>query len=255
MTRTRNATMQAAEAALTLEPRRVRDYLWLPMDCLARPSVHQLAGRPGAWSNRNPSMASVPCLVYAGLWYDPFAQRVPIARHRDGEWLGPLLLALGLAPTGLALAGLALALRALARTRGRSADAPLVAMTALAGASFAAFTWLAPSLTAAKASYLMPLAAPAAVFFARASDALPRRPRLAGLGLSLAAALAAGLAFTSGVVFEPDRAQARLEARVWQRIGRSLPGSRIDEAVGILVPAAAAPASPGRRGARGAPMR
>ncbi len=255
MTRTRNPTMQAAEAALTLQPRRVRDYFWLPMDCLARPSIHQQADRPGAWSNRNPSMASIPCLVYAGLWYDPFAQRVPIARHRDGEWLGPLLLALGLAPTSLAVAGLVLALRSLVRRRGRSADAPLVAMTALAGASFIAFTWLAPSLTAAKASYLMPLAAPAAVFFARASDALPRRPRLAGLALSLAAALASGLAFTNGLAFEPDRAHARIEARVWQRIGRTLPGSRIDEAVGILVPPMAAAPGPIHRGTKGRPTR
>ena len=249
MTRTRNASVQAAEAALSLGPRRVRDYLWLPADCLARPSVHQLPDRPGAWSNRNPAMASVPCLAYAGLWYDPFAQRVPIARHRDGEWLGPLLLALGLVPTALVLVGLGVATRDLARRRGLSAEAPLVVMTALAGASFAGFTWVAPSLTAAKASYLMPLAAPAAVFFARAADALPHRLRAVALGLSLAAALASGLAFTSGVGALPDREHARVEADVWLRIGRSLPGSRIDEAVGILTgatPAASRKRTKGR---------
>ncbi len=247
MTRTRHASMQAAEAALSLGPRRIRDYLWIPADCLARPSVHQLRERPGAWSNRNPAMASVPCLAYAGLWYDPFAQRIPIARHRDGEWLGPLLLTLGLVPTALVLAGLALATRDLARQRGRSSEAPLVLMTALAAASFAGFTWLAPSLSAAKASYLMPLAAPAALFFARAADALPRRLRAVALGLSLAAALASGLAFTSGVAALPDREHARVEAGVWQRIGRSLPGSRIDEAVDLLAGPAPPVPEPARR--------
>jgi hypothetical protein len=255
MTRTQHASMQAAETALSLGPRRVRDYLRLPTGCLARPGVHHLPGRPGAWANRNPAMASVPCLAYAGLWYDPFAQRIPIARHRDGEWLGPLLLVLGLVPTALVLAGLALATRDLLRRRGRSADAPLVVMTALAGASFAGFTWAAPSLSAAKASYLMPLAAPAALFFARAADALPLRARALALGLSLAAALASGLVFTSGVGPLPDREHARVEAAVWRGIGRSLPGSKIDEAVALLAePLPAPPSAPRRPAPAGSPV-
>src|SRR5262249_2965437 len=76
MTRSRLAIMRSAEASLTLGPRRVSDYLRVPRDCILRPSVHQLPGAPGAWSQRNPSMQSVPCLAYAGLWYDPFGQRV-----------------------------------------------------------------------------------------------------------------------------------------------------------------------------------
>jgi hypothetical protein len=249
MTRTREP-MRTVEASLVIRPRAASDYVWLPLDCMRRPSVLQVAGRPGAYANRNPSMASVPCLVYAGLWYDPFGQRVPIERHRDGERLGPALLALGLAPTALVLAGLALAARDLARRRGRSRDAPLVAMAALAAASFAAFTWRAPSLAAAKASYLLPLAAPAALFFARAVEALPPRLRAAALAASAGAALGAGAAFTSGALFDPDLARARVESAVWQRIGGALPGSHIAEAVRLLdaTPAARAePAAPPRR--------
>jgi hypothetical protein len=156
--------------------------------------------------------------------------------------------ALGLVPTALVLAGGWLAARDLLRRRGRSRDAPLVAMAAFAAASFAAFTWRAPSLAAAKASYLLPLAAPAALFFARALDALGPRLRRAALAASLAAALAAAVVFTSGACFPPDLARARVESAVWQRIGGALPGSRIAEAVRALGgPAAARPPRAGSR--------
>lgn len=233
MTRTREP-MRTAEENLLVRARRATDYLWIPVDCLRRPSVQHVAGRPGAFANRNPAMQSVACLVAAGLWYDPFAQRVPIQHHADERSPGPLLVGLGLAPTALVLAGLALAVRDLVRSRGRSRDAPLVAMAALATASFATFTWQAPSLAAAKASYLMPLAGASAVFFARAVEALPRRPRALALAASLAAALVAAVVFTSGACFPPDLGRARVEARVWQHIGDALPGSRIGEAVAIL---------------------
>jgi 4-amino-4-deoxy-L-arabinose transferase-like glycosyltransferase len=233
MTRTREP-MRSTEAALVIRPRAVSDYVWLPLDCLRRPSVHQVAGRPGSPGNRNPAMASVPCLVLAGLWFDPFAQRVPAARHRDGEWLGPALVTLGLAPTALVLAGCLLAVLDLARTRGRSRDAPFVAMTAAAAASFAVFTWRAPSLVAAKASYLLPLAGPSAFFFARAVEALGPRLRRAALAASLAAALVAAASFTSGACFGPDPVRERMEAIVWMRLGAALPGSRIPEAVRLL---------------------
>ncbi len=247
MTRTREP-MRTAEDALTVRLRRPADYLWLPADCLRRPSVYHVAGKPGAFGNRNPAMQSVPCLVYAGLWYDPFAQRVPIAHHDDEQRLGLVVVGLGLAPTTLVLAGLALAVRDCVRRRGRSRDAPLVAMAALAAASFAAFTWRAPSLAAAKASYLMPLAGASAVFFARAVEALPGRLRALGLATSLAAALAAGFFFTSDALFPPDPTRARVEAHGWQRLGKALPHSRIDEAGEIL--GGAAPPLPPSSSAR-----
>jgi 4-amino-4-deoxy-L-arabinose transferase-like glycosyltransferase len=240
MTRTREP-MRSAEQGLVVRARAPSDYVRASLDCLRRPSVHQVAGRPGSLANRNPAMTSVPCIVLAGLWFDPFAQRVPIALHRDGEWMGPLLVTLGLAPTALVVAGCLLAARDLVRTRGRSRDAPLVVMAAAAAASFAVFTWRAPSLAAAKASYLLPLAAPSALFFARAVEAIGPRPRRAALAASLAAALAAAVVFTNGACFGPDLVRVRIETGVWRSIGSLLPGSRIAEAVGLLGGHAAAP--------------
>jgi hypothetical protein len=233
MTRTREP-MRTAEADLTLRARRPTDYLWIPADCTRHPWVQDLAGKAEAFRHLNPSMQSVPCLLYVGLWFDPFSQRVLIEQHRDAEWPGALVLGLGVAPTALVLAGLALAARDFARSRGRSRDAPLMVMAALAAASFVAFTWRAPSLAAAKASYLMPLAGASAVFFARAVEALPGRLRDLGLAVSLVAALTAGMVFASGVLFAPDLERARADASVWQRIGKALPGSRIAEAGEIL---------------------
>jgi len=80
----------------------------------------------------------------------------------------------------------------------------------------------------------MPLAGACAVFFARGVEALPSRLRDLGLASSLAAALAVGLVFTSGLLFAPDLDRASADAAVWQRIGKLLPGSRIIEAGEIL---------------------
>jgi hypothetical protein len=231
MTRTREP-MRSAEASLVLRPRAASDYAALPPACLLRPSVHHIRGRPGSFENRNPAMASVPCIVYAGLWWDPFAVRVPIERHRDGEWIGPLLLALGAIPTALVLAGLAASVCRLFARGAARLEAPLVAATGVGLASFVLFTWRAPSLAAAKASYLLPLAVPAALFFARGVAALPVRLRAVALSLSLAAALASGVVFTEGVVFEP--APSGPLVRHWLRQAARLPEARIGQAVRIL---------------------
>lgn len=224
--------MKSAEDALTLRPRRVRDYVGIAPEALRRPSIYHVPDEPGSWARRNEAMANVWSLVYAGLWYDAHAHRVPIEQHRDDVPWGPLLMLLGLVPTGLILAGYAGALRACVRSRLRSRDAPLVFLASFALVSFVGFTWHAPSLAAAKASYLLPAAGPAAWFFARAVDGLRAPLRRIALGASLLAALAAGLVFTHGLVFES--ASSRVLVRSWLHVARQLPGARIDEAVRIL---------------------
>ena len=238
--------MRGAEAAFELRPRRTSDYLTLDPDCFLRPSLYHVAGEPGSYGHLNPAMVHVFGLVYAGFWYDAFGHRVPIALHRDGFPLGPLLLALGSVPTLLMLAGL-LAATASALRRGSTEPlAPLVAMAWLALATFVAFTWRAPSLAAAKASYFLPLAVPAALFFCRGAALLPPRLRMLGAALSLGAALAAGLAFTNRVVISPDPSLGRILVATWTHVDRQLPGAHIGEAVRILYGLEAPGEAPGR---------
>jgi hypothetical protein len=224
--------MKGAEEALVIRPRRVRDYLAFDPGILLRPSIYHVEDASGSWAHRNERMTQVWSLLYAGLWYDAHGHRVPIEAHRDGVPWGPLLALLGLLPTSLVVLGFGGALAELIRRRGRSRDAPLVAVALLALVSVVGFTWQAPSLAAAKASYLLPAAGPAAWFFARGVDRLPGLWRRLALGLSLSAALAAGLVFTHGVVFESP--SSRVLVRSWLHVAGDLPGARIDEAVRAL---------------------
>lgn len=221
--------MRGAEAALVLRPRRVADYVWIDPGVVLRPSIYHVADAPGSYANKNPAMTRVWGQLYAGLWYDAMGHRVPIEAHRDGLYWGTLLLVLGFVPTGLVLAGLAAAVAAAVRSRGRSPDAPLVALSLLGLVSFVGFTAYAPSLAAAKASYLLPLAVPAAVFFAGGAGLLRARWRAPALGVSLAAALVAALVFAQGLVFDLERQPAL--PRTWLYLAEQLPGSHIAEAV------------------------
>jgi hypothetical protein len=135
------------------------------------------------------------------MWYDAFGHRLPVMFHRDGIYAGPVLTLLGIVPTAMLVAGFLVGLRELVWRRGRTPDAPLVVM-ALAGLlSFIVFTMRAPSAVAVKASYLLPLVVPAAVFFARGVGLLRTRAQVAVLLISAAAALAAIIVFANGLVF------------------------------------------------------
>ena len=104
--------------------------------------------------------------------------------------------ALGVVPTLVLLYGFALASRDAWRSRGRSCDAPLVAMGLAGVGAFVVFTWITPTLSAGKGSYLLPLAVPGAVFFARAVSDLGGAARRLVLALSALAALVSALVFT-----------------------------------------------------------
>ncbi len=215
-----------------LRPRRPSDYLWLSPAALYRPSIYHVRGDSTSELRRNPAMTNVWGLAYASIWYDAFAHRIPTPYHRDGIQSGRWLVLLGLVPTALLLAGLGLVTREALRSRGRSDDAPLVALSLAGLAGFVAFTAWAPSLVAVKGAYLLPLAPAGAAFFARAAEGLPRRARAAALALGAAAALLAALVFSEGLVFRPQPPQKM--AAVWRLLGGQLPTSNIVEAVDRL---------------------
>jgi hypothetical protein len=102
--------------------------------------------------------------------------------------------------------------------------------------SFVAFTWWAQSVVAVKGSYLLPLAVPAALFFARGIGVMGPRGRIATLLLSTLAAATAALVFLHGSFF-PGLAPQTMASR-WRLAGQVLPESHIVEAVDRLAPPA-----------------
>jgi hypothetical protein len=219
--------MKGAEAELVLRERRPLDFFWVPPAALLRPSLYQEPGKVGSFRNRNGAMTSVWGLTYAGVWFDPFGHRTSVREHRDGVWYGPTLTMLGLAPTFAMLLGLALAVSELWRRRLQCADAPLTVLALLGLLLYTSIAIGAPSAAALKASYLLGMAVPAAVFYARGVAFTPRPVRVAVLALSLTACGIACLVFTSGVLYPP----IPMGVRVWKQFGALLPGSYLVEAI------------------------
>lgn len=208
MTRTLEP-MKSAEEKFIIRERRISDYLWFNPAVLLRPSLYHEAGKPGSPANRNPAMTNIWGLTYVGIWYDAFGHRVPGARHADGEYAGTVLAFLGLVPTSLVLLGFVRALRDWLRRGAASPEAPLVAMSLAGLVAFLAFTWRAPAAVAVKATYLLPLAPVAAVFYARAALELAPRLRRTALVLSGVAALASLYVFVNGAHFPLLRPRPR----------------------------------------------
>jgi hypothetical protein len=232
MTRTLDP-MKRQEASLMVQPRRWTDYVVVPAACGRYPYVAVVV-EGGVWAGLNPAMQSVPCLTYAGVWFDPFGLRATRLDPREGLGWGRWLLYAGLAPTLLVVLGLARGLGRAWASRGRDPGAPLVVVAALAGLGYGVFSWLAPSLGAAKASYLLPALAPAGVFFASGAALLGPRVRAAALVASLAAAALAAWTFTTGAVFAA--ADPQISRGFWLRVGAELPDSYIRETVVRLLP-------------------
>ncbi len=217
-----------------LRERRLGDYLGFPLSVLRRPTMYVRAGE-ATGKPYNEAMLNVWGAAYASFWYDAFAHRIPYRFFRPGHdvWTAPLLSGLGLVPTALMLLGLALCTRDILRGGLRTPEAPLVLMTGAGLATFVIFTARAPSLVAAKGSYLLPLLVPAGLFFVRGVEALRGRLRQVVLALSASAALASAIVFTSGLVFAPsDPAGVR---RSWGIVAKQLPDSHIGEAVAIFL--------------------
>ncbi len=234
MTREEKGPAEWWENYSVLRERRLGDYLGFPLSVLRYPTMLLRGGNvPG--QSYNEAMINVWGAAYVSLWYDAFVHRIPYRFRRRGHevWAGPLLTGLGLVPTGLMLLGLALCTRDILRGGLRTPEAPLVLMTAAGLATFVAFTARAPSLVAAKGSYLLPLLVPAGLFFARGVGTLHGRLRQAALVVSASAALACAVVFTSGLVF-PPRSPAAVR-NGWNVVAEQLPDSHIDEAVEIFL--------------------
>lgn len=227
--------MRSQEARLYAGPRRPSDYLRVPWDCGLHP--YAMVVVDGRWAGVHEPMRSVPCAVYTGAWFDAFGLRVERQQGSEGIGWATALLTLGVVPTLLLVLGFGLSLWRAVRSGGRAREAPLVAMSLLGAASFAAFTWIAPSLAAVKAAYLLPLLAPAGAFFGLGAALLGSRVRRAALAVSLAAAALAAWVFTTGAVFPP--ADPARSLAYWTAIGRQLPDSRVAEAASRLLGGAA----------------
>lgn len=230
MTRGREP-MHTAERVQIIRPRRLHDYFSVGIGNVLRPSVFHLPGRQPLFRNKNPAMTSVPGLLYASLWWDPFAHRIDLRYHRDGIRSGPRLVLLGLVPTLLMLAGFVLAtFRALAG-RLRAPEAPLVAMALAGMAMLLLHTWVAPSTASVKASYLLQVAPVAGVFFSLGVGLLGPRLRAVALAVSLAAAVVAAFVFTEGVLFHSTVPGVD----IWTRWSRQLPRAHIEQAMKWLL--------------------
>jgi hypothetical protein len=223
--------MKSIEAAFIFRPRRVGDYVFIPVRSLSRPYLFHIPD--GRRPQINGAMQSVWGLTHASLWYDPFGHRIPTSYHRDDVWQGPLLTTLGLVPTAVLLLGFASACAEALLRRARSPNDPLVAMSLLAVATFLYFTWRAPALVAVKGSYLLPLLAPAGLLFARGTEKLPTWLRGPVLALCALALVSAAVMFTNELVFPPE--QGFIGA--WRNFGAFLPDAHIAEAADRLAPA------------------
>jgi 4-amino-4-deoxy-L-arabinose transferase-like glycosyltransferase len=232
-TRSAQPLVREHESRWASAPRRLVDYLRVPLGCGQYPYANVVAPG-GLLAGFNPDMQSVPCLTYAGMWFDPFGVRANRTQPGDGVAWGFALLSAGIVPSLLIAFGLGHAVHRVFASRGRVPEAPLLAVTALALPAYVGFTWQVPSLSAVKASYLLPLLAPAGVYFAQGCALFPTPVRRFALGWSLTAAALAAWVFTTGVVFPPGNAPA--SRGYWLSIGHQLPDPYVSQAAQRLIP-------------------
>lgn len=172
--------------------RGVADFVAFPVDVFTNPD-------PQA----PPMLESVWGTAYANVWADVFREsdtaRAITQPHSSG-WMA----AAGLLPTGLFAFGVGLALRDVRAGRSRAALGVLLLHGGLCLAAFAVFAWRVPIWSALKASYLLGLSLPFAVFVCRGLLGVAAQARAAAAGVVLALAgigcAAAGLA-AEGVGF------------------------------------------------------
>jgi hypothetical protein len=228
-----SAARQYVEAGITLGRRTLGDYLRFDPRALLHPFIYEPPYLPLAL-NLSPVQRGVWSLAYVSAWSDPFGHRLPPPAGRPLDLMREALLFLGLVPTSILLAGLVVTAREVVRQGFAAPEAPLVSMAALGLALFIAFTWMAPTLAAVKASYLLSLLVPAAAFFARGLVFAGERWQRSLLALSATAALLAALLFTNRLTF----ATAPLSGQPWDPIIEAYPSSHMADALEFFEPRA-----------------
>jgi tetratricopeptide (TPR) repeat protein len=134
---------------------------------------------PRMFSEPNPlaphMLHSIWGTVYLNVWADIFREsdvERSLVAERSELPSTTLMALLGLFPTALAWFGAALAMRDAWEGRRRPVYVPLLLLAGATLASFAVFAWRVPIWSALKASYLLGLSLPYAVFVARAVEGI-----------------------------------------------------------------------------------
>jgi hypothetical protein len=154
------------------------DYVSLPLATFTDPQLLNADLLRSVWGS-----------TYATTWFD--GHRVFLPREsRAASYLGTATLLLALLPTAAFAAGLWRGARR-ARAAPGTADLPLLLLSALTLAGYAAYTWRNPWFAVLKGTSLSPLALPFAFW---ASEALAGWLRRAGAARWLLALALAGLA-------------------------------------------------------------
>jgi tetratricopeptide (TPR) repeat protein len=173
---------------------------------------------PGLFSNsapdQEPLVHSVWGSAYAQTWADLRPAWNIIWQQRPIREARRAMLILGVIPTLLALAGGILAAADVRRGSHRRVYIPLLSLAAFSVLAFAGFAIAVPRFSATKATYLLGLTVPFAVFSARAIDALRTKPwigRFAALAV-VVAGIGSAVVNTHGWVVPPLRNQGSIAA-------------------------------------------
>lgn len=171
------------------------DFVSLPPKLLLDPDTREEHLLHSVWGS-----------AYAQTWADSRMSWDTLgARHRPHiRRVRSVMAILGLAPTLLALVGGVLGFVDLLRGRRAAVYVPVFASAAVSLVSFAGFAVAAPHYSALKASYLLGLTLPYAVFLMRGLEVLGGIATRAGAGLAAVAvvvpSLAACFVYADGVV-------------------------------------------------------
>jgi hypothetical protein len=179
------------------------DYLYVPLSTFRDPQLLDPDLLRSVWGS-----------TYASLWFD--AHRFFLPSDSEGvRRLGTAMLLLGLLPTAAFCTGFARGLRR--ALRGDPVDVPLVALVLLSLAGFAAYTWRNPWFAVIKATSLLGLCVPYAVYASEAlRDWIARgRARAVSIG-ALLALLAIGV--TASGTFDGLFERKEVSGLKWQRV-------------------------------------